>query len=275
MPQDTRLVWEQSLTEDLFLPEPGIRETAARSLASLTGVDGPVQCVVFTLPTGAEETERDAYRALRRAAATQSHVRCLALVAEGIGTLVVPVAGTGVRAIETLSRSGRKELQTLGRDHAALSAAGDVVPDLGQAHASRQQALAALRVVRRTGEFGAHAQWADLGAYRLLVHIDTLAAVEELLPDELVEIMSSPAAVDILETVEVYLDYAGDVQASVRALNVHRTSLYYRLKRFTEVSGLDLRDGQVRLTVHAAIKLARLSGWRPGQAVAGLGADRT
>jgi DNA-binding PucR family transcriptional regulator len=45
----------------------------------------------------------------------------------------------------------------------------------------------------------------------------------------------------------------------VTALNVHRTSLYYRLGRFTELTGLDLADGGQRLAVHLGLKLLRLT----------------
>jgi DNA-binding PucR family transcriptional regulator len=64
----------------------------------------------------------------------------------------------------------------------------------------------------------------------------------------------------LLETAEVYLDHAGDVRRAAQALHVHRTTLYYRLQRVEEVTGLDLQNGVDRLSLHLGIKLIRLRG---------------
>jgi DNA-binding PucR family transcriptional regulator len=46
---------------------------------------------------------------------------------------------------------------------------------------------------------------------------------------------------------------------------VHRQTLYYRLARIGEVTGLDLADGEHRLLLHGALKAARLAdSGRPG-----------
>ena len=47
--------------------------------------------------------------------------------------------------------------------------------------------------------------------------------------------------------VETFLDCAGEVQRAARELRVHRTTLYYRLGRAEQISGLNLRDGRDRL----------------------------
>ena len=59
-------------------------------------------------------------------------------------------------------------------------------------------------------------------------------------------------------TAEVYLDRAGSVQRAATALSVHRQTLYYRLRRIEELTGLDLADGRDRLRLHLALTLAPL-----------------
>jgi DNA-binding PucR family transcriptional regulator len=66
-----------------------------------------------------------------------------------------------------------------------------------------------------------------------------------------------------VDTLETYLDTAGDARASATRLNVHRTSLYYRLSRIEQISGISMISGGDRLSMHLGIKLARLLGLLP------------
>nr|WP_227463639.1 helix-turn-helix domain-containing protein [Nocardioides lijunqiniae] len=61
----------------------------------------------------------------------------------------------------------------------------------------------------------------------------------------------------LLETLEAYLDLAGDVRATAARLRLHRSSLYYRLERLAAALGADLGDGLVRLDLHLALKQRR------------------
>ena len=61
------------------------------------------------------------------------------------------------------------------------------------------------------------------------------------------------------QTLETYLDNAGDAARATTALNIHRTTLYYRLGRLKSEHGIDLLDGLTRTDLHAALKLRRLA----------------
>jgi len=50
------------------------------------------------------------------------------------------------------------------------------------------------------------------------------------------------------------------VQRAARQLRVHRTTLYYRLGRAEQISGLNLRDGRDRLLLHLVLGLRRVHG---------------
>jgi hypothetical protein len=53
-------------------------------------------------------------------------------------------------------------------------------------------------------------------------------------------------------------------------MNLHRTSLHYRLRRIERLAGTDLKDGNERLSLHLALKLAHLTGrYRPSRTSAG------
>jgi DNA-binding PucR family transcriptional regulator len=63
----------------------------------------------------------------------------------------------------------------------------------------------------------------------------------------------------LAQTLETYLDLAGNAHATAERLRLHRTTLYYRLQRVEQLAGTNLKDGNERLTLHLALKLAQLS----------------
>ncbi|HEV7649034.1 MAG TPA: helix-turn-helix domain-containing protein [Actinophytocola sp.] len=119
---------------------------------------------------------------------------------------------------------------------------------------SYREALHAAEVALRVPGHGPSAAWESLGVYRML---STRPA--ELHPG-LERLLADPGCRSLLETLETYLDLAGSVVATARALRLHRTSLYYRLQRVEKLAGTDLKSGDERLMLHLSLKLARLAG---------------
>ncbi|MGW1146869.1 helix-turn-helix domain-containing protein, partial [Streptomyces sp. NPDC002454] len=68
----------------------------------------------------------------------------------------------------------------------------------------------------------------------------------------------APAHRELARTAEVYLDRAGQAGRAAAELGIHRQTLYYRLSRVEQLTGLDLDDGEDRLLLHMALKAARL-----------------
>jgi hypothetical protein len=64
----------------------------------------------------------------------------------------------------------------------------------------------------------------------------------------------------LVGTLERYLDHGGDARAASTELFIHRSTLYGRLNRIKEITGLDLRSGDGRLELHLALRLWRLAG---------------
>lgn len=62
----------------------------------------------------------------------------------------------------------------------------------------------------------------------------------------------------LVETLETFLDRAGNVNDTAATLNIHRSTLYYRLAKIEEITKTDLRSGSDRLLLHLEVKLWRL-----------------
>ncbi|MCE7083229.1 helix-turn-helix domain-containing protein [Streptomyces sp. ST2-7A] len=103
----------------------------------------------------------------------------------------------------------------------------------------------------RTGRI---AEWSALGAHRLLTSLPPGP------PDPAVRVLLRPAHRELARTAEVWLDLAGRAGETARELGIHRQTLYYRLARVEELTGLRVADGGDRLLLHMALKAARLHG---------------
>lgn len=115
------------------------------------------------------------------------------------------------------------------------------------------EATAAARAAHAQPMLGPIAKWSNLGPYRLLTALPADAS-----PDPAVAPLLTPAHQELAHTAEVFLDHAGQAGRTATALAIHRQTLYYRLSRIEQLTGLDLADGEARLLLHMALKAARL-----------------
>lgn len=131
---------------------------------------------------------------------------------------------------------------------------------LGAAREARTQALAAAELAALDPALNRRCRWSDLGPYRTLLGANRLSDAALAPLDD-----AGTSAPMLLRTLEAYLDLGGDVQATSARLNLHRSSLYYRLDRITWLLGSDLSDGLVRLDLHLALKGRRVVRRRSGR----------
>ncbi|MCL7381909.1 helix-turn-helix domain-containing protein [Streptomyces sp. 35G-GA-8] len=133
------------------------------------------------------------------------------------------------------------------------AAAGACAPRRGLAElpAAWQEAVSAARASVAQPRFGAVARWTSIGAYRLLTALPTE-------PDPVIRPLLDPVHTELAHTAEVFLDHAGQAGRTASALGIHRQTLYYRLSRIEQLTGLDLDDGEDRLLLHMALKATRL-----------------
>ncbi|WP_372463476.1 PucR family transcriptional regulator [Streptomyces spinosus] len=174
--------------------------------------------------------EADGARGAPGGAARGAGARVAAAVAAGFAAGARAAQATGCAAGVGEPRTGLTELGTIW-----------------------QEASAAARAALAEPRFGPVAEWARIGAYRLLTALPPEAA-----HDRVVGPLLSPAHRELARTAEVYLDCAGQAGRTAAELGIHRQTLYYRLSRVEQLTGLDLDDGEDRLLLHMALKRARL-----------------
>ncbi|WP_407698430.1 PucR family transcriptional regulator [Streptomyces cyaneochromogenes] len=116
-----------------------------------------------------------------------------------------------------------------------------------------QEASAAARAALAEPRLGPVAEWSRIGPYRLLTALSPRTAL-----DPAVAPLLSPTHQELARTAEAYLDCAGQAGRTAAELGIHRQTLYYRLSRVEQLTGLDLDDGEDRLLLHMALKAARL-----------------
>ncbi|MFI8385411.1 PucR family transcriptional regulator [Streptomyces sp. NPDC085540] len=167
--------------------------------------------------------------------------------------------GTGGRAADGSGTGGTGTGGGVGATTTAVArgvtaGVADPVRGLADLPAAWEQAVAAARAAAAQPRFGPVARWSAIGPYRLLA---TLAA--DPVDDPAARTLLTPANRELARTTEVFLDCAGQAGRAAAALGIHRQTLYYRLARVEELTGLDLDEGEDRLLLHMALKASRLA----------------
>ncbi|MBB5935932.1 PucR family transcriptional regulator [Streptomyces zagrosensis] len=135
----------------------------------------------------------------------------------------------------------------------AAAGVSDVRREIAELPAAWREARAAAQAARADERLGPVATWAGVGPYRLLTGLPTAA------PDPAVRPLLEQGHAELARTVEEFLDRAGQASRTAQALGIHRQTLYYRLSRVEQLTGLDLDTGEDRLLLHMALKRARLA----------------
>lgn len=189
--------------------------------------------------------------------------RVLRAVHDDTVVLLTPAAAaedprrTAERALRVLAADGRAaDGRAAGGRAGWVAGIGGVHPTLAGAADSYRQARCALRVARSMPEHHPIADWARLGALRVLTQLPVQALRQAIEP----RLLPVLADATLVETLRTYLVEAGDISRTCAALHVHRGTVYYRLRKIEQLSQLSLRDGDDRLTIHTSLHIARLAG---------------
>jgi hypothetical protein len=177
--------------------------------------------------------------------------------------IVLSKPHSGVASSNSAEELLRSMESTAGKENGVeriVVGVGSMAPQLEGAKESYEQARLAAQVASQLPSAGPVANWDELGVYRALVQLSKDEIGGAPLHPGLNRLLGGEANAPLVETLETYLDSAGNAQKTAEQLFLHRTTLYYRLKRISELTGADLHDGNDRLALHLGLKLARLTG---------------
>lgn len=133
---------------------------------------------------------------------------------------------------------------------------GPVVSRLEEVHHSLTLARRALRVTwLAPADHGLAITWDDAGLDGVLALLPLEQMTTEDLPQSARKLLAAGLSPEILSTLQAYLDCGGDAQHTANTLNIHRSTLYYRLGRVRSALDTDLSDGRLRAELHIGLRL--------------------
>lgn len=191
---------------------------------------------------------RDASDNLPDAAAVHAMPHVVACYTERLGP------GSELVALVRTARAPAEPARRIAKGRrGARAGVSSSITELTDAAPLLAEARAAVRTATAFPERAPVASWPDLGPYRLLAGLPTA-------PDPAVAPLLAPRHAELARTAETYLDHAAHATRAAEELAIHRQTLYYRLSRVEQLTGLSLADGEHRLLLHMALKAARLHG---------------
>ncbi|CAO0830397.1 Transcriptional regulator OS=Streptomyces microflavus OX=1919 GN=Smic_59560 PE=3 SV=1 [Streptomyces microflavus] len=224
-------------------------DTAVAALREALGQDAEgLHAVVCVTPWGADDTP--SVRGVASAAA--------------LATVSAPGAAgpVSLAALIRLRSADRLDPATSAADRLRTSAGPGATGGIAARRrgldalpVSWREAVASARAARAETRLGPVARWSAIGPYRLLTALPGTGSDPA---DPAVASLLTPLHKELAHTAEVFLDCAGQASRTAGELGIHRQTLYYRLSRIEQITGLDLGDGEDRLLLHMALKGARL-----------------
>ncbi|MEV4804724.1 helix-turn-helix domain-containing protein [Nonomuraea sp. NPDC049421] len=228
--------------------------------AELTGAPGDTasgHAADYAADHARSESERQRFCDALALHVAAIHPKAAAALAGSVAYAVLPLTPGGGEE-ERAVRVAESFLARVGPRHAANVGVGRLALNLAQVARSRADADRALRVLRTRGASGQAAGYTAVHFESLLLQVADVAAAEEQAPtgpyQRLLE-HDAEHGTELAATLGAYLDAFGDVNLAAARVHVHPNTFRYRLKRLTEIGGLDLSDPDARLTVQLQMRI--------------------
>ena len=133
------------------------------------------------------------------------------------------------------------------------------VAELARSHVEARQAL---RLTRRAGGRGRVVSYRSLGAFRLLLEVQSPEALRRFVNELLGTLLEYAQSRDtpLLETLEALSAARWVRRAAARQLKIHINSMTYRVERIQSLTGLQLDDPETRVAISIALRARAMLG---------------
>ena len=133
------------------------------------------------------------------------------------------------------------------------------VAELARSHVEARQAL---RLTRRAGGRGRVASYRSLGAFRLLLEVQSPEALRRFVGELLGPLLDYAQSRDtpLVETLEALSGARWVRRAAARQLGIHINSMSYRVERIESLTGLSLDDPETRVAISIALRARAMLG---------------
>ena len=139
---------------------------------------------------------------------------------------------------------------------------GNLANSVGELARSHLEARQALRLTRRAGGRGRVASYRSLGAFRLLLEVQSPDALRRFVNELLGTLLQYAQSRDtpLLETLEALSAARWVRRAAARNLGIHINSMSYRVERIQSLTGLQLDDPETRVAISIALRARTMLG---------------
>ena len=187
----------------------------------------------------------------------------LSLVRSASAVFLVPdELATDLAAVEKLAAQVLSAAAPVMKPGSASVGIGNIANGVGELARSHVEARQALRLTRRAGGRGRVASYRSLGAFRLLLEVQSPDALRRFVNELLGPLLKYAQARDtpLLETLEALSAARWIRRAAARQLGIHINSMTYRVERIQALTGLQLDDPETRVALSIALRARAMLG---------------
>ncbi|MDQ6921158.1 MAG: GAF domain-containing protein [Candidatus Dormibacteraeota bacterium] len=187
----------------------------------------------------------------------------LTVVRSASAVLLVPAeAAPELAAVEKLAQTLISGVGPVLRPATVSAGVGNLAEGVGELARSHVEARQALRLSRRAGRASRVISYRSLGAFRLLLEVQSPEALRAFVTEVLGPLLkyAESRETPLLETLEALVAARWVRRGAARALGIHINSMGYRIERIEGLTGLSLDDPETRVAIAIALRARAMLG---------------
>jgi sugar diacid utilization regulator/putative methionine-R-sulfoxide reductase with GAF domain len=187
----------------------------------------------------------------------------LTVVRSASAVVIVPEeAATDLAACERLAGMLLTAASPVLRPATASVGIGNLAKSVAELARSHVEARQALRLSRRAGAQTRVTSYRSLGAFRLLLEVQSPEALRGFVSEVLGPLLkyAESRETPLLETLDALVSARWVRRAAARVLGIHINSMTYRIERIETLTALSLDDPETRVAVAIALRARSMLG---------------